>query len=347
MGVMVNGKWREDLADPNPNGGSNLTSASQSPTMSGGGGGGGSSPSVATPQAPSGTYYQTKNGTQTLATMEQQLRSAGWNGGEDVATAYARTTGAPVVVGGVSPGKTGPGQTTTSPGGQININPEDMAKLQTFFGQTSGFSREELAEKKRQFDAQMAAAEAQWTREGLPLLQIKQRLAALEDEKFRADLAIAQRQATTQEGQLGLDYLKTASSLGGPSDYFQSVDFNRGASARGDVPVFLNSLANNTALPSFNASGMVSPDPQTAAGLAQKLTGTGATSPGGYSPDAALNQISSIFKRGVTGLQAGSLERLDPSELALLKSGGQKLGYDTDAWLRAYGKSGVGQQAFA
>lgn len=69
------------------------------------------------------------------------------------------------------------------------------------------------------------------------------------------------------------------------------------------------------------------------------------TDAAGYNYDAALNQIGNIFRAGPTGLAPGSLERLDPNEVAILRSGATKLGYDPDAWLRAYSRAGVGQKA--
>lgn len=73
MGVMVNGQWHEELADPNDNGGgSNLSSVSQSPTMGGAttnqpvnsgtssGGGGGSGAQAADGQTLAGQSPQTQ-----------------------------------------------------------------------------------------------------------------------------------------------------------------------------------------------------------------------------------------------------------------------------------------------
>lgn len=92
------------------------------------------------------------------------------------------------------------------------------------------------------------------------------------------------------------------------------------------------------------------PVPTAGAATAPQATGVPqapglGTDAAGYSYDAALNQIGNIFRAGPTRLAPGSLERLDPNELAILKSGAQKLGYDPDAWLRAYSRAGVGQQS--
>jgi hypothetical protein len=331
MGRYVNGKWHEELADPGGGGEQGNTI----PVSSGGGGGGGGGGSAAPASAPSG-YYQTVNGLQTLGSMEQQLHAAGWQGGEDVVSAYARTTGGAVSPTGTGPARPGTPSTPTVPG-------TDLASLQKFFGQTAGFSREELAERARQFNESLALTERQWEREGKPRLQIDQDLQALKKWQAEQDIALQQKQLALQQGQLGLNYLTTASQMGGPSDVFNQIDFLRGARARGDVPQFLGALAQNTQLPGFSGAGTTPQEAMTAAGLAAKLGGTAPIT--SYNPDQALAQIGSIFQRGATGLTPGSLEQLDPNELAVLKAGGLKLGYDPDAWLRAYQRAGIGQQA--
>jgi hypothetical protein len=231
---------------------------------------------------------------------------------------------------------------------------DGLDQARAFARETAGFSREELAQRADQFNKQMQLIEAQWEREGKPRLQIDQDLQQLRRWQAEQDIALQGRALDLQteiqrggldlqRGQLGLSYLDTASKMGGPSDYFNSVDFFRGASQRGDVPVFLSSLANNTQLPAFQAAGSIAQNPMTAAGLTQKLTG--AAPPSMYNADQALAQIGSIFKAGPTSLSRGSLEALDPNELALLKACGQKLGYDPDQWLRAYSNAGIGQSS--
>jgi hypothetical protein len=67
-----------------------------------------STAAAATPTAnasSSSRVYQTKNGARTEAQMEQELRNAGWPGGESVVDAYARTTGGNVST---APGTTNP-----------------------------------------------------------------------------------------------------------------------------------------------------------------------------------------------------------------------------------------------
>lgn len=334
MGRYVGGKWREDLPSAGPEdqvqGNSvPVSSPSQSSapvsttpattTTSGGGGG--------------VQIYNTANGPRTPEQMMRELEAAGWDHSGEIKDVYARTTGGPVSATGQT--------TTTNPVGQqalnngtININPNDMDQLRKFFGQTAGFSREELAEKSRQFNENLALVEKQWEREGKSRLQIDIDAQALRKYQAEQDIALSR-------SKLGLDYLTTASQLGGPADYYQQSDFLRGAQANSDVPMLLRSLAENTAMPAFTGAGAVNPAPQTMEGLTARLTG--ATTPNAYNPDQTLAMIGNVFKRGATGLQPGTLERLDPNELALLKSGARKLGYDSDAWLRQYSAAGIGQ----
>lgn len=269
------------------------------------------------------TFPNPAGGSMTVAN-EAEARAKGWTPsmGSFGVNSYGDST------------PTNPNTTPTTPvpnPGLTKIDPNDMAKLQNFFGQTSGFSREELAEKKRQFDEQIAYYERQWQREGLPKLQIEQQKANLEVERFRS---------TT-----GLDYLKFASTLGGPADVFQQSDFYRGAQQRGDVPLFLKSLQDNTQMPAFTGGGGVPATPLTAAGIASRLTGGGTSTPGGYNTDDALSTIGSIFKRGATGLAPNSLEQLNPSELGILQSGAKKLGYSWEDLIKSYGASRIGQMA--
>jgi hypothetical protein len=153
---------------------------------------------------------------------------------------------------------------------------------------------------------------------------------------------LAQQQAQFNSTQ-GLNYLTTAASLGGPSNVFNAADFLRGAQSTGQMPSFLGALASNTQLPSFNGVGSQTATPVTMGSLAGGLTGATDTSSPGYNTDQALSQIGSIFQRGPSQLAAGSIERMTPSELAIFKAGGTKLGYSPDDWLKQYSSSGVGQ----
>jgi hypothetical protein len=134
-----------------------------------------------------------------------------------------------------------------------------------------------------------------------------------------------------------LNYLTQAAQLNGPANVFDQASFLRGASSQPNMPSFLGALASNTQLPSFNGVGSQTATPVTMQSLAGGLAG------GGMNTDQALSQIGSIFQKGPSQLAAGSIESLSPSELAMFKAGGAKLGYSPDDWLKQYASSGVGQ----
>jgi hypothetical protein len=134
-----------------------------------------------------------------------------------------------------------------------------------------------------------------------------------------------------------LNYLTQAAQLNGPANVFDQASFLRGASSQPNMPSFLGALSSNTSLPSFNGVGSQTATPVTMQSLTNSLSG------GGMNTDQALSQIGSIFQKGPSQLAAGSIESLSPSELAMFKAGGAKLGYSPDDWLKQYASSGVGQ----
>lgn len=159
-------------------------------------------------------------------------------------------------------------------------------------------------------------------------------------------IRLADQANSLAQSNLGLEYMKFASTLRGPENYFQSSDFARGASQRQDVPVFMQNLLKNMAAGNnaFGASGGT-PDPVTAQSMMAKLTGSGPNSQSQGQDSAALNSMDQIFKAGAHRLSPGTLESLDQSELALLSSAGDKLGYDVPRWMRDYANSRVGTEA--
>lgn len=173
-------------------------------------------------------------------------------------------------------------------------------------------------------------------------------------------------QDITQEnnrGQLGLDYLKTASSMRGPADYFQASDFNRGAQQRQDVPLFLQSLMNTTGnqYGSFTGGGGAPAGYNVNTALAGLGMGGGAPmaagggAPGMNAQDAqALAGIKAADQAGAHTWAPGYLESRSPSELGLLQSGSEYSGGGQKSWdwndlLNTYAKSrianGSGTQA--
>ena len=182
-----------------------------------------------------GVMYQTVNGPKTLAQMQSELYQAGWPGGEDVATAYARTTKGAVTVGtGAEPP---PGQpplptipTTNVEGvnaqlelalkkayqeylnAKLNLETDQFAftKAQTAF-QNSLAEAGLLGTYKGQqtLAAQLQQANMLGTYQGQPTL-------AAQQQYFQQ--ALAQQ---TQNQKVVQDYLTLLSGLRGPQDYGQ------------------------------------------------------------------------------------------------------------------------------
>ena len=155
--------------------------------------------------------------------------------------------------------------------------------------------------------------------------------------EFLANLGLAQ-------GQLGQQYLSTAAQLQGPQNTFQLSNYLRGAQGNPNVPVYLQSLANNLGMPAFQATGTTAPTTQTAAGLAGQLGGTQSATPG-WDYNQTLGTIQNIMSRGAQSLGPGALERLTPDELAAFGSGIGAAGGSLPSFMQQYQQSRVAQQA--
>ena len=157
------------------------------------------------------------------------------------------------------------------------------------------------------------------------------------------------------QGQLGQQYLSTAAQLQGPQNTFQLSNYLRGAQGNPNVPVYLQNLANNMGMPSFQASGTTAPTPQSAGGLTSQMgygvdqngnmTGQATSATPGWDYNQTLNQINQIAQRGAQGLAPGSLERLTPDEMQAFGSGLGAAGYSLPSFMSQYAQSRVGQQA--
>jgi len=415
------------------------------------------------------------------ADKEAQLRAVGWSpsAGDSVQAAWSRTATPADQAAASGIGQTAP---AVNPGG---FDPAAFTKQITdavtpLSQATSGVTAADLAEKKRQFDLQLEWTKQMWAQQGLPQLQIQQQAAALAQQEFESQKAIAaqnfglaqqtqnqanalgvsaqtgyytapqapvtappgagastggwqaptQDQAVTQraaelvaqgfdqnraaqtamseyqQGYLqsgnvafgtkvsfapppvapgtpgvpgvpgvpgavqtlagaaqqanlsgmyngapteaarqfntatGMDYLKTAASLGGPADYFQQANYLRGAQANG-APAFLQSLQNNTGLAAFNAPGGTAPGVQSMQSLAGGMTGSGQ----GNTQQAALNSIGAIGAAGGQALSPQALEQLNPDELNLFQSGLKASGFSMPSFLQSYQQSRIGQGA--
>src|SRR5215469_7616694 len=157
-------------------------------------------------------------------------------------------------------------------------------------------------------------------------------------------LAEFQQQLGLQQGQLGQQYLSTAAQLQGPQNTFQLSNYLRGAQGNPNVPVYLQSLANNLGMPAFQATGTTAPTTQTAAGLAGQLGGAQSATPG-WDYNQTLGTIQNIMSRGAQSLGPGALERLTPDELAAFGSGIGAAGGSLPSFMQQYQQSRVGQQA--
>lgn len=319
--------------------------------------------------------WSTINGPRTVPQMAAELASVGYNGPTDpgsVLMAYQRTTG-----GSVGPTSAAPGVSTPVAGGagvSTTFDPSQIlgqinTSLGNFGAQASGVTQAELAERKRQFDLTLQRQMEMWQLQGLPTLVIQQRAADLAEKEFESQKQLAQQaqalatagvtgmfngaptmqaqqQAFAQEAAragLGLQYLQSAASLGGPENTFQQEAFYRGAGANPQLPAFLQSLQSNTRMPVFNATGPT-PNVLSAGSIANRLAG-GQANTAGMDPNAALAAIGGISQRGAQGLAPGSLEQLSPDELAAFGSGLKAVGNSLPAFLQQYANSRLGQNA--
>jgi hypothetical protein len=148
---------------------------------------------------------------------------------------------------------------------------------------------------------------------------------------------------------IGVDLLKTAASLSGPSNYLDYVSLLRGGRELGGMPYFLGGITGEKPLAGFQAPGG-SPTPLTMDSL---LRGLGAAGSGGVTSDGGTPQehqanafkdrVGSLLSGGPHQFAAGSLERLNPSELGLLQGAAGEAGYNWDDIVTQYRRSGIGQ----
>lgn len=281
--------------------------------------------------------YPDPNGGEMVVANRAEAEARGWT--PSMGTFGVRSDpGAGGGGGGGMPAQTAPG-----------LGGSQQAILDAFKA-SSGFSLQDLAERKRQFDATLEWQKQMWANQGMPELQIRQQAQALAQQEFEAQNAIAQQnlllaqrsqgfQEEMGRAGLGLDYLKTAASMGGPADVFQAADFTRGVAQSGNAPAFLQALRNNTGLAAFNAPSGASPQALTPDVIAGRLT-TGAI-PAQTNP--ALQTIGGIAQAGGAALAPQAVEQLNPDELAALGSGFKKLGYSLPAFLSQYTQSRIGQ----
>lgn len=167
---------------------------------------------------------------------------------------------------------------------------------------------------------------------------------SLEGTKYSTDA-----QERLGQGRLGLDYLTAASQMRGADNYLQQSDFLRGASARQDVPLFMQNLARGVSGTAFQAPGG-SPQGYNMQGLLGKITG-GQTGMSGQD-QSFLQAVRNAASKGLHTLAPGTLESLSPAELGAFKSAVEYSGDGGTAWdfnelLNQYQKAQVGQGSAA
>jgi hypothetical protein len=153
-------------------------------------------------------------------------------------------------------------------------------------------------------------------------------------------------------GGLGVDLVKTASTLTGPEDIFSYVDLLRGGRMMGGAPYFLGGLMGTQPQVADFGAPSGTPTPMTMDSI---LRGLGSATNGGSMSDGSavtdMERNADAFKQNLSGLLGGgmhqltpgSLERLNPSELGLLQGAAGKLGYRWDDLVSTYRRAAPNQ----
>lgn len=227
---------------------------------------------------------------------------------------------------------------------QQQSNQATAQALEAYFAEERRRWDADYGQKQSQIDNQYSIAKAQ--------LKTQQQAQALDDWYKRESAALARERLTQDKyefetstaikrGELGLDVLKTASSLRGPENYYQAAEYARGVSQMPQTATFLQSLRDQTKMADYGAQGGL-PNPETMDTLTAKMTGTN-TGGNAVQDGNNLATIGNIAAKGAHQLAPGSLEGLTDNERALFTSGLDRLGVDTPTFLNQYARSRVGQ----
>lgn len=170
-----------------------------------------------------------------------------------------------------------------------------------------------------------------------------------DQERIALDRELGYGDLGVRRAGIGVDLLRTAASLQGPDNYLDYVNLLRGGRELGGMPYFLGGLTGEKPLAGFQAPGG-SPTPLTMDSLLKGLGAAGAggvTSDGGTPQDQQANmfkeRVGSLLSGGVHKFAPGSLERLGPSELGLLKGAAGESGWDWNDLVSQYRNAGVNQ----
>lgn len=267
----------------------------------------------------------------------------------------------------------------TSPSGSIPSGVGTMDEfLGTSYGQSwlqanreaAGYQREVLAEQiKSRSETNKLRAREIAVREGEAKANAwyQREQTKLGWAAQRLDEEIQRGRLSLDQSKLGLDYLMADAELRStPDNYFKLMDFQAGAQARQDVPIFLQRLIENTTgAQSPGNAGQPAPGGTPTPGSAQQaiaaLTGQANPSGGsgsgggtaqstdprlaailaavkaappsgteGYSDQdkTALGVIQALYQQGFGSLGPQALESAGKTGRALIAAGGRRLGYD-------------------
>lgn len=196
--------------------------------------------------------------------------------------------------------------------------------------------------KKRQFEeiGIPTAKVDKWYKEQQAALA---RDTLIEDRR-QFDIGTAEK-ARQFNATTGLDYLKTAASLGGADDVFQASDFARNVQKRGEVPQFLRELESATGAQLQGGAYSAQPTVQSMGSLANRLTG-GANATGGPGPNDTDAALAAVTRIGMNPNKVRGVENLSPDEQKALGSGLRAGGFSTDDWQSQYRQGGIGMLNF-
>jgi hypothetical protein len=222
----------EEAANNNPNDRpDNATIYNQAPPSGGGsspyeGAGNTGSGAASNPQQP---LFQTVNGPKTTAQMYAELMAVGWGGGEDVVTAYARTTGGTVQYSGsTTQGQMTSGTNYTQAGGtgggarpqQGQQTPYEQW-FQEYLNAENERKAEEAREEKRRWELQHGLSKSADERAAaqLHIQEADQKLRELQYESSK------QQFSQSLYSNLAQSLLQGASQLRGPRNWLSYQQF--------------------------------------------------------------------------------------------------------------------------
>ncbi len=204
----------------------------------------------------------------------------------------------------------------------------------------------------------------------------KERMTKLEIPDMESQIRFREHQMMMAEkvyelnrSELGLQVLQFEAQLGGPDNWVQASNFARGVNEGGYAQFVDALLKNQQAGPAFQAPVGQAPTPMSLDTLAAKLgagqtagtnqnqtpvagttpTGSGTVpgTPASIQNSPTYQGIKQVLLQGAHKLPAGTLESLDPTEIAMMQSVAKDIGLGEEGymrWLRDYQNSRVGTE---